>query len=87
MHEDDQTPLEPITLEQHTQIAAQKPLRRGRIVESVAPMNVAQSRTGPERVSVDVTQTFASVFAMENDAVFSARAAANAFAHVKVPKP
>jgi hypothetical protein len=35
---------------------------------------------------VCATQTFASVFAMENDAVFSARAAAKAFAHVKVRK-
>jgi hypothetical protein len=86
MHKDNQTPLEPLTLEHHRKVAAQQPRRRGRIVESVAPMNVAQSRTGPEGVCVDVTQTFASVFAMENDAVFSARAAAKAFAHVKVRK-
>ena len=86
MHEDDLTPLEPLTPTHHAQIAAQQPRRRGRIVESVAPMNVAQSRTEPEGVSVDAAQTFASVFATENDAVFSASAAAKAFAHVRVPK-
>ena len=86
MHEEDHIPLEPLALAHHAQISAQQPRRRGRVVETVVPKNVAQSRTGPEGVPVDVTKAFANVFAVENDDVFSASAAVTAFAHIKAPK-